>query len=203
MQENPCQHPVIILKDVKHTEVISLLKFIYQGEVNIKQDELSTFLKVAQMLQIKGLEGGEGHIIPLLNDYVNVSDPHDLKDVTALSDVLCEQEGKNKTPDESVHSRRIANRNTKTRKKQVVKDNYNSIKKLKNESNVDSKDDICLLSDNDEKSDNVNDSNYEKDIRCNKTSKAIDNSEKIIELSNEQNLEGTSLLQSGILLYYS
>ncbi|KYN34067.1 Protein tramtrack, beta isoform [Trachymyrmex septentrionalis] len=102
-KENPCQHPVIILKDVKHTEVISLLKFMYQGEVNIKQDDLSTFLKVAQMLQIKGLE------------------------------------------DESVHSRRITNRNNKTRKKQVVEDNYNSIKKLKNESNVDGdKDDVYV-----------------------------------------------------------
>ncbi|XP_011052122.1 PREDICTED: protein abrupt-like isoform X2 [Acromyrmex echinatior] len=195
-KENPCQHPVIILKDVKHTEVISLLKFMYQGEVNIKQDDLSTFLKVAQMLQIKGLEGGEGHIIPLLNDYVNVLDSHDFKDVNSLSDVLNEKEDKNKIPDESVHSRRITNRNNKTRKKQMVENNYNSIKKLKNESNVDGKDDICLLSDNNDKSDNVNDSNYEKDIRCNKTSKAINNSEKIIELSNEQNLEGTSLLQS-------
>jgi len=193
---------VIILKDVKHTEVISLLKFMYQGEVNIKQDDLSTFLKVAQMLQIKGLEGGEGHIIPLLNDYVNVSDSHDFKDVNALSDVLSEKEGKNKIPDESIHSRRITNRNNKTRKKQMLENNYNSIKKLKNESNVDSQDDICLLSDNNDKSDNTNDSNYEKD-RCNKTTKAINNSEKIIELSNEQNLEGTSLLQSGILLYYS
>ncbi|KYM93529.1 PREDICTED: protein abrupt-like [Cyphomyrmex costatus] len=190
-KENPCQHPVIILKDVKHTEVISLLKFMYQGEVNIKQDDLSTFLKVAQMLQIKGLEGGE------LNDYVNVWDPNDLKDVTAVSDVLSEQEDRSKVQDGSVNSHRIANKNAKTRKKQVAEDNCKSIKKLKNESNVDSKDDICILSDNDEKSHNTkDDSNCEKDIRYNKTNKVIHNSEKIIEVSNEQNLEGTSLLQS-------
>ncbi|XP_076170653.1 uncharacterized protein LOC143148307 isoform X2 [Ptiloglossa arizonensis] len=54
-KENPCQHPVIILKDMKYTEIESLLKFMYQGEINIKQEDLSTFLKVAQTLQIRGL----------------------------------------------------------------------------------------------------------------------------------------------------
>lgn len=177
---------------------------MYQGEVNIKQEDLPTFLKVAQMLQIKGLEGGEGQIIPLLNDYVNVLDPHDSKNVTALTDVLSEQEDKNKTL-ESVHARRIAKRNTKTRKKRMAEDNYNSTKKLKNESNVDGKDDICLLSDdNDEK--DMSDSSNEKNIRHNETSEAINDNKEIIELSNEQSLEGNLLLQSGILhgilLYY-
>ncbi|CAK9829397.1 Longitudinals lacking protein-like [Anthophora retusa] len=54
-KENPCQHPVIILKDMKCNEIESLLKFMYQGEINIKQEDLSTFLKVAQTLQIRGL----------------------------------------------------------------------------------------------------------------------------------------------------
>ncbi|KOC61545.1 Sex determination protein fruitless [Habropoda laboriosa] len=54
-KENPCQHPVIILKDMKYNEIESLLKFMYQGEINIKQEDLSTFLKVAQTLQIRGL----------------------------------------------------------------------------------------------------------------------------------------------------
>ncbi|XP_029032182.1 protein abrupt-like [Osmia bicornis bicornis] len=54
-KENPCQHPVIILKDMKYTEIESLLKFMYQGEMNVKQEDLSTLLKVAETLQIKGL----------------------------------------------------------------------------------------------------------------------------------------------------
>ncbi|KAG6804128.1 sex determination protein fruitless-like [Apis mellifera caucasica] len=54
-KENPCQHPVIILKDMKYAEIESLLKFMYQGEININQEDLSTFLKVAQTLQIRGL----------------------------------------------------------------------------------------------------------------------------------------------------
>ncbi|XP_016917644.1 protein abrupt-like isoform X2 [Apis cerana] len=55
LSENPCQHPVIILKDMKYAEIESLLKFMYQGEININQEDLSTFLKVAQTLQIRGL----------------------------------------------------------------------------------------------------------------------------------------------------
>ncbi|KOX78303.1 Protein tramtrack, alpha isoform [Melipona quadrifasciata] len=54
-KENPCQHPVIILKDINYIEIESLLKFMYQGEININQEDLSTFLKVAQTLQIRGL----------------------------------------------------------------------------------------------------------------------------------------------------
>lgn len=40
---------------MKYTEIESLLKFMYQGEININQEDLSTFLKVAQTLQIRGL----------------------------------------------------------------------------------------------------------------------------------------------------
>ena len=32
-----------------------MLHFMYQGEVNIKQEDIASFLKVAEVLQIKGL----------------------------------------------------------------------------------------------------------------------------------------------------
>ncbi|XP_071650129.1 uncharacterized protein [Temnothorax longispinosus] len=195
-KENPCQHPVIILKDVKYEEITSLLKFMYQGEVNVKQDDLPTLLKVAKMLQISGLVGCEEQIIPMLNDYVNISHPHDSKDITALSDGPSEQGSVSKAADKSAHSHRIAKRNTRTRKKRMAEDDYDSVKKLRNESNVDKDDDICLLSDTNER--DANDSNSEKDIRHNETTEAINNSEEIIELSNEQNLERNSLLQSAV-----
>ncbi|XP_043286250.1 uncharacterized protein [Venturia canescens] len=56
-KSNPCQHPVIILQDIGYAHVAALLSFMYQGEVNVKQEELATFLKVAEILQIKGLTG--------------------------------------------------------------------------------------------------------------------------------------------------
>ena len=56
-QENPCQHPVIILKDVSADDILSLLSYMYQGEVFIEESKLSSFLHTAALLQVKGLTG--------------------------------------------------------------------------------------------------------------------------------------------------
>ncbi|KPI97884.1 Broad-complex core protein isoform 6 [Papilio xuthus] len=56
-KENPCQHPVIILKDVSADDIVSLLSYMYQGEVFIEESKLSSFLHTAAMLQVKGLTG--------------------------------------------------------------------------------------------------------------------------------------------------
>ncbi|XP_022117177.2 broad-complex core protein isoforms 1/2/3/4/5 [Pieris rapae] len=56
-KENPCQHPVIILKDVSADDILSLLSYMYQGEVFIEESKLSSFLHTAALLQIKGLTG--------------------------------------------------------------------------------------------------------------------------------------------------
>lgn len=55
LQVNPCQHPVVILQDVKYRELSSIIAFIYKGEVNIDQQYLPELLKAAQTLQIRGL----------------------------------------------------------------------------------------------------------------------------------------------------
>ncbi|XP_015602563.1 protein abrupt isoform X2 [Cephus cinctus] len=52
---NPCQHPVIILKDMSFAHVNVLVNFMYQGEVDIKVDDLPDILRAAQNLQITGL----------------------------------------------------------------------------------------------------------------------------------------------------
>lgn len=56
-KENPCQHPVIILKDVSADDILSLLSYMYQGEVFIEESKLSSFLHTAALLQVKGLTG--------------------------------------------------------------------------------------------------------------------------------------------------
>ncbi|XP_039279498.1 protein tramtrack, beta isoform isoform X3 [Nilaparvata lugens] len=57
-KENPCQHPVIIFKDVKFVDLKALIDFIYQGEVNVVQDQLSSFLLTAELLAVQGLSDG-------------------------------------------------------------------------------------------------------------------------------------------------
>lgn len=53
--ENPCMHPIIIMKDVKYAEMKALLDFIYKGEINVSQQQLTQILKTAEVLNIKGL----------------------------------------------------------------------------------------------------------------------------------------------------
>lgn len=66
-QENPCQHPVIILKDVLAEDIISLLSYMYQGEVFIEESKLSSFLHTAALLQVKGLTGVTQQVLILSN----------------------------------------------------------------------------------------------------------------------------------------
>eukprot|EP00092_Neocalanus_flemingeri_P048348 GFUD01055106.1.p1 GENE.GFUD01055106.1~~GFUD01055106.1.p1 ORF type:complete len:329 (+),score=89.18 GFUD01055106.1:310-1296(+) len=59
LKGNPCQHPIIILRDIKYDDLFSLLQFMYNGEVNVAQDQLNSFLKSAESLKIRGLTDNE------------------------------------------------------------------------------------------------------------------------------------------------
>lgn len=61
--ENPCKHPVVIFKNVKFDDLTNIVEFMYKGEVSISQDSLSSFLHVAEMLQVRGLSENQ-EIIP-------------------------------------------------------------------------------------------------------------------------------------------
>jgi len=59
LRRNPHQHPLLYLKGVKYTDLQSVLNFMYHGEVNIAQEELNSFLSVAEDLRVKGLTQGQ------------------------------------------------------------------------------------------------------------------------------------------------
>jgi len=64
LRRNPHQHPLLYLKGVKYTDLQSVLNFMYHGEVNVAQEELNSFLAVAEDLRVKGLtqnQGGSQH----------------------------------------------------------------------------------------------------------------------------------------------
>ncbi|XP_023933983.2 modifier of mdg4 isoform X2 [Bicyclus anynana] len=58
-QLNPCQHPIVVLRDVTHKAMRDLLQFMYHGEVSVKREDLTSFIGTAEVLQIKGLTNKE------------------------------------------------------------------------------------------------------------------------------------------------
>ncbi|XP_069699112.1 broad-complex core protein isoforms 1/2/3/4/5 isoform X4 [Periplaneta americana] len=55
LKSTPCKHPVIVLQDVAFADLHALVEFIYHGEVNVHQRNLSSFLKTAEVLRVSGL----------------------------------------------------------------------------------------------------------------------------------------------------
>jgi len=55
LKRNKHDHPLLYLKGVKYSDIVSVLNFMYHGEVNVAQEELNSFLAVAEDLKVKGL----------------------------------------------------------------------------------------------------------------------------------------------------
>jgi hypothetical protein len=55
LRNNPHAHPLLYLKGVAFTDLTAVLNFMYHGEVNVAQEELNSFLAVAEDLKVKGL----------------------------------------------------------------------------------------------------------------------------------------------------
>lgn len=60
LRRNQHQHPLLYLKGVKYSDLLSVLNFMYHGEVNVAQEELNDFLSIAEELRVKGLTQGGG-----------------------------------------------------------------------------------------------------------------------------------------------
>jgi len=61
LKQNPHQHPLLYLKGINLTNLQAVMDFMYNGEVNVAQEELNSFLAAAEELQVKGLtQNGSG-----------------------------------------------------------------------------------------------------------------------------------------------
>ncbi|XP_055846458.1 protein bric-a-brac 1-like [Episyrphus balteatus] len=58
--DNPCQHPIIIMRDVKWPELKAIVDFMYKGEINVSQDQIGPLLRIAEMLKVRGLADVNG-----------------------------------------------------------------------------------------------------------------------------------------------
>ena len=49
------KHPVVVMWDASARDMALLLDFMYNGVVNVKQENLNTFLALAERLSVRGL----------------------------------------------------------------------------------------------------------------------------------------------------
>ena len=55
LYRNHHHHPLLYLKGVSFRDMEAVITFMYHGEVNVAQDDLNSFLQVAEDLRIKGI----------------------------------------------------------------------------------------------------------------------------------------------------
>ena len=57
LEKNKHPHPLIYMKGQKFEDMTAILDFLYSGEANVYQENLDSFLAIAEDLQLKGLMG--------------------------------------------------------------------------------------------------------------------------------------------------
>ena len=57
LQKNKHSNPLIFLKGFQSKDFVSILDFLYCGEANVYQEDLDSFLAIAEEFQLKGLTG--------------------------------------------------------------------------------------------------------------------------------------------------
>ena len=57
LKRNRHPHPLIYMRGIKSEDLLAMMDFLYCGEANVFQENLDSFLAVAEELQLKGLMG--------------------------------------------------------------------------------------------------------------------------------------------------
>ena len=102
LKKNQHSHPLLCLDGIDAKELMNIVDYIYNGELQISQEHLDTFLQVAQRFQIEGLMQGEGfHIQNEISEeeeeYVQIEEDWYDERTTAVKkefteeDISCEQ----------------------------------------------------------------------------------------------------------------
>ena len=54
LKRNKHPHPLIYMRGVKSIDLLAIVDFLYFGETNVYQENLESFLVLAEELQLKG-----------------------------------------------------------------------------------------------------------------------------------------------------
>ena len=76
---NKHPHPMIYMRGMKYDDLFAIADFLYLGEANVFQENLDSFLAIAEELQLKGLMGNNaGERVEDLDVAKKYRNPHDL-----------------------------------------------------------------------------------------------------------------------------
>ena len=67
LQRNKHPHPLIYMRGVKSKDLVTITQLLYQGEANVYQENLDSFLAIAEELQLKGLYENQTKAVPKEN----------------------------------------------------------------------------------------------------------------------------------------
>ena len=59
LKRNKHSHPLIYMRGVRSENLKAMVDFFYYGEANVYQENLDSFLVLAEELQVKGLQGNQ------------------------------------------------------------------------------------------------------------------------------------------------
>ena len=76
LKQNSHSHPLIYITGISSTNLGFIMDYIYQGEVQIYQEQLDSFLDSAQKLQVAGLLSGESKREDELKEEENYNSNH-------------------------------------------------------------------------------------------------------------------------------
>ena len=82
LERNKHPHPLIYLREMKYEDILAIMDFLYVGEANVYQENLNSFLAIAEEFQLKGLMGKTGEkdldekyqtLSPVIHDDAKIS----------------------------------------------------------------------------------------------------------------------------------
>ena len=80
LKRNKHPHPLIYMRGVKSEDLVAIVDFLYCGKANVYQENIDSFLPIAQELNMKGLTGNGDNTEPLeeinVKPETNRNQPH-------------------------------------------------------------------------------------------------------------------------------
>ena len=63
LKRNKHPHPLIYMRGVQSLDLVAIIDFLYYGEANVYQENLESFLVIAEELKLKGLTGENSSVL--------------------------------------------------------------------------------------------------------------------------------------------